>query len=470
MVETDVAIIGGGPGGYVAAIRAAQLGLRTVCIEKGQLGGVCLNVGCIPTKALIRSAELFSTMKQAASFGIHADNVAVDYPAMVKREQTVVKRLVGGVGTLLKSNGVQVLTGAATFEAGGTLGVTLNDGRRETVKARDVIIATGSAPSMPPVPGTDLPGVVDSTGVLALDRIPERLTIVGGGIIGVEFGCMFASLGSAVTIVEMLPSIISTEDDDVIHAVDADLRRLSISIMTNARLKDIRADGAGQVCSVEGPDGASPIAGDCTLVATGRSANTRGLGLEHVGVTTSRGWIQVDDHLQTNVPHIYAVGDVNGRSLLAHAAYAQGAAAAEVIAGHKSFRRLDVVPACIYTIPEVASIGLTERAAREQHTEVQVGTFPFAANGKAQCAGDSTGFVKVIAGPLGEILGVHIYGHEASSLIMEAVQVIQLEGTLEDLYSAIHPHPTLTEAIAEAALAADGIALHWPKGRAVRLA
>ena len=466
MIEADVAVIGAGPGGYIAAIRAAQLGLRTICIERGDLGGVCLNVGCIPTKALIRSAELFATMKHADRFGISAENIAVDYPAMVRRETAVVKRLVGGVGTLLKSNGVQIIAGSASFNPDRSISVTLTGGGQETVNGKSVIIATGSSPSRPPVVGVDLPGVVDSTGLLALDHVPDRLTIVGGGVIGVEFGCMFANLGAAVTIVEMLPSLIAMEDRDIITALDGDLHKLGVSIKLQTRLKGIEATDATQTCTVEGPDGTTEITGDCTLIATGRSPNTAGLGLEKLGVQLSKGWVQVGGRMQTSVPGIYAVGDVNGRSLLAHAASAQGLEAAEAIAGRESYRKLDLVPSCIYTIPEIASVGLTEQAAREQQQTVTIGTFPFSANGKAQCVGEPAGFAKVIAGELGEILGVHIYGHEASSLIMEAVQVMQLEGTAEDLYTAIHPHPTLTEALAEAGLAADGIALNWPKGMA----
>lgn len=462
MIEKDVAVIGAGPGGYVAAIRAAQLGASVVCIEKEYLGGVCLNVGCIPTKALIRSAELFATIKHAERFGIHAENVSIDYPAMVKREQTVVKRLVAGVGTLFKSNGVDSLMGFAAFNDDGTVSVKLSAGGEEQVKAKSIIVATGSSPSRPPLPGMDLPGVIDSTGTLQLDHLPERLTVVGGGVIGVEFGCMFANLGSQVTIIEMLPSIIALEDQDVIKALDADLKKLGINILVNTPLKEIKARDGAQVCVVEG---GQEIAGDATLVATGRSPNTKELGLDKVGVDLSRGWVTVDDDMRTNVANIYAVGDVNGRSLLAHAGFAQGVRAAEAIAGHKSAQDVKLVPRCIYTIPEIAAVGMTEKEARESHANVKVGRFPFSANGKAQCVGEPTGFVKIVAdAEYGEILGVHIYGHEASSLIMEGTLAMRLEAAVEDVYTTIHPHPTLTESMGEAALSVDGIALHWPKG------
>jgi dihydrolipoamide dehydrogenase len=465
MIEKDVAVIGAGPGGYVAAIRAAQLGASVVCIEKEFLGGVCLNVGCIPTKALIRGAELFATMKHAERFGIHAENVSVDYPAMVKREQTVVKRLVSGVGTLFKSNGIQPLMGFASFNEDKSLTVKLNDGGEEQVKARNVIVATGSSPSRPPLPGMDLPGVVDSTGALQLDHVPRRLTIVGGGVIGVEFGCMFANLGSQVTIVEMLPSIIAAEDADVIKALDTDLKKLGITILTDTKLKEIRANGEAQVCVVETGGGEQQVEGDVTLVATGRSPNTKELGLDRAGVELNRGWVTVDDDMRTNVEGIYAVGDVNGRSLLAHAGFAQGVRAAEAIAGRHSNQDTKLVPRCIYTIPEIAAVGLTESQAREGHPNLKVGRYPFSANAKAQCVGEPTGFVKVVAdAEYGEILGVHIYGHEASSLIMEGTLAMRLEAVAEDVYTTIHPHPTLTESMGEAALAVDGIALHWPKG------
>ncbi len=435
-----------------------------VCIEKEYIGGVCLNVGCIPTKALIRSAELFATMRHAERYGIKADNVAVDYPAMVKREQTIVKRLVAGVGALFKSNGVESLMGYARLNADRSVTVKLNDGGDETVKARSVIVATGSSPSRPPLPGMDLPGVIDSTGALQLDQVPSRLTIVGGGVIGVEFGCMFANLGSQVTIIEMLPSIIANEDADVIKAVDADLKKLGVTILVDTQLKEIRASGAAQVCVVETAGGSKEIEGDCTLVATGRSPNTRDLGLEALGVVLNRGWVTVDDDMRTNVDGVYAVGDVNGRSLLAHAGFAQGVRAAETIAGQRSNQDVSLVPRCVYTIPEIAAVGMTEKEARDAGKQVKVGRFPFSANGKAMCVGESTGFVKIVAdAAYGEILGVHIYGHEASSLIMEGVLGMRLEAGVEDVYTTIHPHPTLTEAFAEAALSVDGIALHWPK-------
>ena len=465
MIEKDVAVVGAGPGGYVAAIRAAQLGASVVCIEQQYLGGVCLNVGCIPTKALIRSAELFALMQQAERFGIKAENVSVDYPAMVRREQTVVRRLVSGVGLLLKSNGIDVLMGRAAVNQDKSLRVTLNDGDDEQIRAKNVIVATGSSPSRPPLPGIDLPGVVDSTGALHLDHVPERLTIVGGGVIGVEFGCMFANLGSHVTIVEMLSSIIATEDADVIDALASDLKKLGIAILVDTKLKEIRAKGQAQVCACETSEGTKEIEGDVTLVATGRSPNTKDLGLESAGVALNHGWVTVNDDMRTNVDGIYAVGDVNGRSLLAHAGFAQGVRAAETIASGKSKHDVNLVPRCIYTIPEIAAVGATEQQAREAHQNVKVGRFPFSANPKAQCIGETTGFVKIIAAESGEILGVHIYGHEASSLIMEGTLAMRQKAAVEDVYSTIHPHPTLTEAMGEAALAVDGISLHWPKGR-----
>jgi dihydrolipoamide dehydrogenase len=422
-------------------------------------------VGCIPTKALIRSAELFATIQHADRFGIKVENVGVDYPAMVRREQTVVKRLVAGVGTLLKSNGIDVLMGSASFTTDRTLAVKLGNGGDEQVRAKNVIIATGSSPSRPPLPGMDLPGVIDSTGALQLDQIPERLTIVGGGVIGVEFGCMFANLGSKVTVIEMLPSIIAMEDADIVKALDADLKKLGVTILVDTKLKEIKAKGEVQVCLVEAPDGPKEIEGDVTLVATGRSPNTNDLDLAKAGVEMNRGWVSVDGNLRTNVEGIYAVGDVNGRSLLAHAGFAQGVRAAETIAGQQSAQDVDLVPRCIYTIPEIAAVGLTEAQARESHPNLKVGRFPFSANGKAQCAGEPTGFVKIVAdAEFGEILGVHIYGHEASSLIMEGTLAMRLEAAVEDVFTTIHPHPTLTEVMGEAALAVEGMALHWPKG------
>ena len=467
MIEKDVAVIGAGPGGYVASIRAAQLGLSVACVEKGALGGVCCNIGCIPTKALIRSAELFALMRQADRYGIHADNVTLDYPAMVKREQGIVRRMSSGVGTLFKAAGVQTVAGTARLSPDKTLEVALNDGGTDTVRARNVIVATGSRPAAPPVPGLDTPGVIDSTGALELDAVPERLTVIGGGVIGVEFGCMFAHLGAKVTIVEMLPGIIATEDDEIAAALVADLKKLGVTILVNAQLKEIQPAGSGQRCVVETAEGTREIDSDKTLVATGRAPNTGDLGLEAAGVQLDRGWVPVNDHMETNVPGIYAVGDVNARSLLAHAGFAQGVVAAEIIAGQVPSQDVHLVPACIYTIPEIASVGLNERQARETHPNLKIGKFPFSANGKAQCVGEATGFVKVVAdAEYGEVLGVHIYGHEASSLIMEGALSIRLEAALEDISTTIHPHPTLTEALGEAAAMAQGAAIHWPKGSA----
>ncbi|MGH2470726.1 MAG: dihydrolipoyl dehydrogenase family protein, partial [Chloroflexota bacterium] len=309
--------------------------------------------------------------------------------------------------------------------------------------------------------------VIDSTGALDLAAVPERLTVIGGGVIGVEFGCMFAHLGAKVTIIEMLPGIIATEDDEIVAALVADLKKLGVTILVNAKLKEIKPAGSGQRCLVETADGTQETESDKTLVATGRAPNTRDLGLEAAGVQLNRGWVPVNDHMETNVSGIYAVGDVNARSLLAHAGFAQGVVAAEIIAGRVPSQDVNLVPACIYTIPEIASVGLNERTARETHPNLKIGKFPFSANGKAQCLGEATGFVKVVAdAEYGEVLGVHIYGHEASSLIMEGALGIRLEAALEDISTTIHPHPTLTEALGEAAAMAQGAAIHWPRGGA----
>jgi dihydrolipoamide dehydrogenase len=497
----DLAIVGGGPGGYVAAIRAAQHGLRTALVEKERPGGVCLNWGCIPTKAMLRSAEVLETVQHASDFGVLADNVRFDYSAVLKRKDQVVKGLTDGVAGLLKANGVTLVEGHARFTGpttlevlgvgpsplgpGGPLYNAADNGRStSTVSAANVIIATGSTPAVLPISGADLPGVVTSDGAFLLPEVPARIVIIGGSAVGAEWASLFQAFGSEVTIVELLPTLVPLEDEDMGKALARSFTKRGIRVLTGKTVSGIAAGPArrprrqgparrprrqdeedGLVVSVEGE--AEPIEADNVLMAVGRRPNTAGLDLERAGVATdTRGFIPVDDQLRTGVPHVYAIGDVTGRILLAHVASHQGLVAAGAIAGHAETMDYKAVPAATFTHPEVASVGLTEKEAREAGHDVVVGRFPFSALGRAQTYGSTEGLMKIVAeGRYGEVLGMHAIGPSASDLIPEGVLAMELEATLTDIAHAIHAHPTLGEASMEAALAALGMPVHIPPTR-----
>jgi dihydrolipoamide dehydrogenase len=479
----DLAIVGGGPGGYVAAIRAAQLGLRTVLVEKERPGGVCLNWGCIPTKAMLRSAEVLETVQHASEFGVLADNVRYDYSAVLKRKDQVVKGLTDGVAGLLKANGVTLVEGHARFTgpttlevlgvgasplgAGGPLYNAADNGRPlSTVSAANVIVATGSTPAILSIPGADLPGVVTSDGAFLLPEVPRRIVIIGGSAVGAEWASLFQAFGSEVTIVELLPTLVPLEDEDMGKALARSFTKRGIRVLTGKTVSGIAAGKEeGLVVTVEGES--EPIEADNALMAVGRRPNTAGLDLERAGVATdARGFVPVDDQLRTGVPNVYAIGDVTGRVLLAHVASHQGLVAAGVMAGHAETMDYKAVPAATFTHPEVASVGLTEKEAREAGHDVVVGRFPFSALGRAQTYGATEGLMKIVAeGRYGEVLGMHVIGPSASDLIPEGVLAMELEATIGDIAHAIHAHPTLGEASMEAALVALGMPVHVPPSR-----
>jgi len=466
--EADVCIIGGGPGGYIAAVRASQLGLKVAVVEREELGGVCLNRGCIPTKAMLHSAEVLTTMKHAADFGIVAENVSVDFSKVLGHRDRVVKQLVGGVNSLMKSYNVNVVRGSGQLVGGGK--VKVSGASDETVTAKNVIIATGSVPAKLPIPGGDGPGVIDSDGALALTEIPKSMLIIGGGAIGCEWACVFSAFGTKVTLVEMLPTLLPVEDEEIGKTLARSLQRQGVTVHTEAKLNEITVGDDGlSVGVLTLKDGKEErVAAEKVLVGVGRRPNTAGLGLENVGVKTDRrGFIEVDDYLRSNIGNVYAIGDVTGKILLAHLAMHQGVAATEAIAGKGHPMDYKVVPGCTYTYPEVASVGLSEKKAIDAGYDVVVGRFPFAANGRAMTHGHTEGLVKMVADKkYGELLGVHIIGPTASELIPEASLGIRLEATLEDIAGTIHAHPTLAEAVGEAAWAALGGALDLPKPRA----
>ena len=483
----DVVIVGGGPGGYPAAIRAAQYGLRVALIEKERVGGVCLNWGCIPTKAMLRSADVLETMQHAADFGVLADNVRLDYPAVLKRKDTIVKGLTDGVGQLLKANGVTVYTGHARFTAaavldvvgvgksplgaGGPLYNAPSDGvgqPKARVAAKNVIIATGSTPAQLPIPGSDLPGVIDSDGAFMLREVPKRIVIVGGGAVGTEWATIFSAFGSEVTLVELLPSLLPLEDEDMGRTLNRSFTKRGMKVLTGSTVAKIEAGAnkksAALRVTITDKDGRNEqtVDADNVLIGVSRRPNTLDLNLETTGVQTDkRGYITVDDQLRTNVQNVFAIGDVAGRIQLAHVATHMGLIVAGVIAGHDEKMDYKAVPAATFTHPEVASVGLSEAKAREAGHDVVIGKFPFAALGRAQTYGNTDGLIKIVADKkYGEVLGLHIIGPSASDLIPEGVLALQLEATLEDIANTIHAHPTLGEGSMEAAMVALGLPVH----------
>lgn len=462
-IQTEIAILGAGPGGYVAALRAAQLGAQVTIIEESDLGGVCLNVGCIPTKALLRSAEVFRTMQHAKEYGLLlVGTVEPDWPAILKRKGRVVKRLVGGVGVLLRKAGVQVLQGRGRFVAPNTLEVTTSDGIQR-LEARHIVIATGSRPMRLPLPGMDLPGVIDSTAALALEELPKRLLIIGGGVIGVEFADIFGAFGVQVTIVEMLDRLLPLMDVELGQTLERTLGRRRLKLHLSSRVTRLDAVENGLLATVATDKGELTLQADRVLVAVGRRPNVENLGLEAVGVRVEKMGIPVNDRMQTNVPGIHAIGDVTGGLQLAHVASLGGEVAVENALGHSATLDLKTVPSCVYTDPEIASVGLTEEQARQVGHDVRVGRFPLIANGKALTYGERTGFVKVVSeARFGEVLGLHIVAPHASDLIHEGGLALALEATLDELAMTVHGHPTLGEAVREAALAARGAAIHLP--------
>jgi len=465
--DVDVCVIGTGPGGYVAAIRGAQLGLKVAVVEREELGGVCLNRGCIPTKAMLRSADLLTTFMHSADFGILAENVRVDYAKVLARKDKVVKQLVGGVASLLESNGVQVIRGSGRLVERRK--VLITGANEAAISAKNVIIATGSEPASLPIKGASGSGVIDSDGALELREVPQSMLVIGGGAVGAEWANIFGAFGSQVTLVEMLPTLLPLEDEDMGRALARSLSRRGITVHTDAKLEEISdGDDGKKVGTLTLKDGKQErVAADMVLIGVGRKPNTEGLGLDDVGVKTDRrGFVEIDDHLRTSVPNVYAIGDVSGKQLLAHLASHQGITAMETIAGQDKTMDYKAVPSCTFTHPEVATVGLSEREARDKGYDVRVGKFPLAASGRAMTYGDTDGLVKVVAdAKYGELLGVHIIGPSASDMIPEAVLGIRLEATLEDITGTIHAHPTMAESVMEAAWAASGAALHLPKPR-----
>lgn len=460
--KIKVTVIGGGPGGYVAAIRAAQLGSEVTLVEKENLGGTCLNVGCIPTKALLHSAELYEEAIEGANYGIIASDVKVDFTKVQERKKAITKQLVTGVKGLLAANKVKVINGEASFISKDTVEVKTSNGT-EIIKSDKYIIATGSVPAKPPIPGIDSKQCIDSTGALELQSIPKSMVIVGGGVIGVEIATLYSTFGCKIAIIEMLDEILPMMDGELTKMIRAKLAKKGVEIYTSAKVMSFKDAGTNVEVSVQMKDGTTKVfTGENALISIGRRTNTQALGLEKAGILNDRGRITVNDKMETNIPGIYAVGDCIGQIMLAHIASAQGEVAAENALGHNSVFDSKTNPSCVYTKPEFASVGLTEEAAKAQGVDYIVGKFPLAANGRAMIMGED-GMIKIIAGKkYKEILGAHILGPRATDLIGELALAIGMEATIDEVIATIHAHPTVAEAIKEATLAVEKRAIHIP--------
>ena len=459
MSTYDVGIIGGGPGGYVAAIKAAQLGGTVCLIEKGEWGGTCLNRGCIPTKTLFAVANLATQMQEASDFGVHFSGEAtIDYTQVLAHKTSVIQQLEGGIAQLLKANGVDVFKGTAELINKNTIAVTKPDGTSQQLHAKNAIIATGSEPAEPPVFEIDEHQVLTTTGILNLTELPESLLIVGGGVSGCEFASIFNALGCRVTILELLPTILATEDIQVLRHIQLFMKRKGITIHTGAKLTHVKKSDEQVTAVLESGE---ELTAEKMLVSIGRRYNTDGIGLEKVGVRTDGGKIVVDSQMQTNIQGIYSVGDVASRYLLAHVASAEGKVAAQNCLGDSTEMDYQVIPWCVFTLPEIGHAGMTEEEATAEGYEVKTGRFPYAANGKALGLRETDGFVKIVSdADSGDILGVHIVGAHASTLIHEAAVAVRLGATASDIAHTVHAHPTLSEMIMESAEAVDGKAIH----------
>ena len=457
-----IMVIGGGPGGYVAAIRAAQLGGEVILIEKDRIGGTCLNVGCIPTKALLHTAEIYEEAVHGADYGVIA-NVRLDFAKAQERKTAVTNQLVSGVEGLLAVNKVKVISGVASFISNDTIEVKAANGGTETIKADRFIIATGSVPVKPPLPGIESKQCIDSTGALNLQEVPKTMVVIGGGVIGVEIATLYSTLGCKVIIIEMQNEILPMMDGELTRIIRSKLALKGVDIYTGAKVTGIKDEGAEAKVAVQMSDGRSSVFScEKVLISVGRKTNTDALALDRAGIINDRGRITVNDKMETNVKGIYAIGDCTGKGMLAHIASAQGEVAAENSLGHESVFDIRTNPSCVYTNPEFASVGLTEEMAKEQGLDYLVGKFPLSANGRSLIMGGD-GIIKFIVGKeYKEILGVHILGPRATDLIAECALAIQMEGTIDEIIATIHAHPTISEAVREAALSIEKRAIHMP--------
>jgi len=461
----DLVIIGGGPGGYICAIRAAQLGMRVACVEKrGALGGTCLNVGCIPSKALLHASELFAHSADLASFGVKTGKVSLDLPAMMGHKDKTVSELTKGIEFLFKKNKVTYFAGTAKLAGQSQVEVRLNEGGAQVLTATHIVIATGSAPASLPGIAIDEDRIVSSTGALALKAVPKHLLVVGGGVIGLELGSVWARLGAQVMVVEFLDHIVPGADRDVGKNFQRMLRKQGMEFKLSTKVTAIEKSAKGLKISIEPAAGGTSeiLDADVALIAIGRKPYTDDLGLEATGVATDRGMIVTDPHYRTNVEGVYAIGDVIKGPMLAHKAEDEGVALAELLAGKAGHVNYAVIPSVIYTAPEVAWVGKTEEQLKADGIAYKAGKFPFAANARAKVAGDTEGFVKVLADAATDrVLGVHMIGPDAGNMIGEAALAMEFGASSEDIARTCHAHPTLSESLKEAALAVDNRTLNF---------
>ena len=464
MPDCDVAIIGGGPGGYVAAIRAAQLGLTTVCVEMDKtLGGTCVNVGCIPSKALLSSSEHYEFARlHAAEHGVKVGDVSLDLPAMMKRKDTVVGQNTKGIEFLFRKNKITWAKGRGTLKKGNVVEVASDDGKTESWNAKHVIIATGSVPVELPFLKFDEKRVLSNVGAIALDSVPEHLIVIGGGVIGLELGSVWRRLGAKVTVVELMPTILPGNDEEIIREADKIFRKQGLDIRVGTKVTGAQLEGTTVLVNIEKDGKKETLKADRVLVSVGRKPALLGIDAEALGLKLGkRGEIVVDEQLRTNLPNVYAIGDAVGGKLLAHKAEEEGVVAAEAIAGHKVRMDHKSMPSVVYTWPEIATVGLAEHEVKESGRKYRTGKFPFSANGRARTSGDTSGFIKFIAdAETDELLGAHMIGANVSEMIQEAVLAFEYRGSAEDIGITVHSHPTRSEAVKEAALAVLGRPIH----------
>ena len=457
----DIIVIGSGPGGYVTAIRASQLGFKTAIIEKENLGGICLNWGCIPTKALLKSAQVFKYINHAEDFGLNKVEASFDFPNVVQRSRGVAEKMSKGVEFLMKKNKIDVIFGTAKVKPGKKVAVE-KDGAVTEYTAEHIVLATGARSRELPNLPQDGKKVIGYRQALALPKQPKSMIVVGSGAIGVEFAYFYATLGTEVTVVEFMPNIVPVEDEDVSKHLEKSFKKAKIKVMTNASVESVDTSGEGVKAQVKTEKGVVELQADILLSAVGITANIENIGLEEVGIKTEKGRVVVDEWYRTSVPGYYAIGDILPTQALAHVASAEGITCVEKIKG-LDVERIDYgnIPGCTYCTPEIASVGLTEKQAKEKGYEIKVGKFPFSASGKATANGDTDGFVKVIFdAKYGEWLGCHMIGTGVTEMIAEAVAARKLETTGHEILKTVHPHPTLSEAVMEAVAAAYGEVIH----------
>ncbi|RMI15230.1 MAG: dihydrolipoyl dehydrogenase [Calditrichaeota bacterium] len=461
-MDFHVLVIGSGPGGYVAAIRAAQLGNKVGIVERAELGGICLNWGCIPTKALLRSAEVYHLIKHSQNFGFHVENYSVDFPKIIKRSRDVAGRLSKGVAFLMRKNKIEVIQGHGKLTGANEVEVTDEKGNTRKVTAEKILIATGARARQIPGLETDGERVLTYKEAMVMKELPKSIAIVGAGAIGVEFAYFFRTLGAEVTLIEMMPQILPIEDEEIGKELEKSFKKQGMKIHTGTRVEKLTRGKKGVKLTVSKDGKSETVSAEYALMAIGVQGNIEDVGLETVGVEVENGWIKVNEFYQTNVPHIYAIGDIIGPPWLAHVASKEGIIAVEHMSGQKVVPLdYNAIPGCTYCNPQVASVGLTEKKAREAGYQLKIGKFPIRANGKALGMGESEGFIKIIYDEkYGELLGCHIIGPEATELITEVTLAKSVEATYMEVLHTVHPHPTLSEIVAEATHAALGEPIH----------